>query len=99
MTDTDTSALLALLRAMAAYNDKGFEWSKHSPALPLYDSEDTERALKLFATRPFGTAFEMPDGGPTVTLRRAGHILGASTVDVFWHGRRVVFTGDLEWAE
>ena len=69
--------------------------SKHHPALPLYDSEDTERALKLFTTRPFGTEFEVPDGGPTVTLRRAGHILGASTVEVNWVGRRIVFTGDL----
>jgi metallo-beta-lactamase family protein len=69
--------------------------SKHHPALPLYDSEDAQRAIDLFSTHPFGGPFELPNGGPTVTFRRAGHILGASTVDLLWQGRRIVFTGDL----
>jgi metallo-beta-lactamase family protein len=74
--------------------------SKHHPALPLYDSDDARRAIELFATHPFGQEFSLWGSGqqmtgPTVTLRRAGHILGASTVDVFWEGRRIVFTGDL----
>ncbi len=69
--------------------------SKHHPALPLYDSEDAERTLELFTTRPFGREFTLPDQGPAVTFRRAGHILGASTVEVFWAGRRIVFSGDL----
>ena len=68
--------------------------SKHHPALPLYDSDDARRAMELFTTHPFGQEFTVP-GGPVVTFRRAGHILGASTVDVAWQGRRVVFTGDL----
>jgi metallo-beta-lactamase family protein len=33
--------------------------------------------------------------GAEVTLRRAGHILGAGTVDVAWGDVRVVFSGDL----
>lgn len=69
--------------------------SKHHPALPLYDSEDAERALDLFTTRPFGECFDLADTGAVVTFRRAGHILGASTAEVVWQGRRVVFTGDL----
>ena len=69
--------------------------SKHHPALPLYDQQDAERAIELFQTRPFGSPFEIPGTGATVTFRRAGHILGASTVEVDWQGRRVVFTGDL----
>lgn len=68
--------------------------TKHSPALPLYDSQDAERALELFTTRPFGAEFSLLDG-PAIVFRRAGHILGASTVDVLWNGRRIVFTGDL----
>lgn len=69
--------------------------SKHHPAQPLYDIEDAENALASFTTRPFGTASELPDIGAVVTFRRAGHILGASTVEVNWDGRRIVFTGDL----
>ncbi|WP_094286312.1 MBL fold metallo-hydrolase RNA specificity domain-containing protein [Mycobacterium lehmannii] len=69
--------------------------TKHHPALPLYDSKDAQRALDLFTTRPLGVEFGLPGGGPAVTFRRAGHILGAATVDLAWHGRRIVFTGDL----
>ncbi len=74
--------------------------SKHHPALPLYDSDDARRTVELFTTHPFGQEFSLWDSdpslpGPTVTFRRAGHILGASTVEVFWAGRRIVFTGDL----
>jgi len=74
--------------------------SKHHPALPLYDSDDARRAMELFTTHPFGREFSLWDSGrqvagPVVTFRRAGHILGAATVEVRWQGRRVVFTGDL----
>ncbi|MGI9162241.1 MAG: MBL fold metallo-hydrolase RNA specificity domain-containing protein [Mycobacterium sp.] len=69
--------------------------SKHHPALPLYDQRDAQRAMELFVTRPFGEQFEIPGTGAHATLRRGGHILGASTVEVSWQGRRIVFTGDL----
>ena len=68
--------------------------SKHHPALPLYDSDDARRAMELFTAHPFGREFSLKSG-PVITFRRAGHILGASTVDVLWQGRRIVFTGDL----
>ncbi len=68
--------------------------TKHHPALPLYDSEDAQRAVDMFTTHPFGRTFGLPQG-PEVTFRRAGHILGAATVEVFWQGRRIVFSGDL----
>lgn len=69
--------------------------SKHHPALPLYDQQDAQRAMELFRTREFGAEFTVFDDGPTVTFRRAGHILGAATVDVSWQDRRIVFSGDL----
>lgn len=69
--------------------------SKHHPALPLYDSDDADRAIELFDTHPFGREFTLPGTELAVTFRRAGHILGAATVEVRWHGRRIVFTGDL----
>lgn len=69
--------------------------SKHHPALPLYDQQDAQRAMELFVTRPFGEEFELGDTGARVTFRRAGHILGASTVEVAWQDRRILFSGDL----
>ncbi|MGY4710571.1 MBL fold metallo-hydrolase RNA specificity domain-containing protein [Mycolicibacterium sp. CBM1] len=69
--------------------------SKHHPALPLYDSEDAQSAIDAFDTHPFGGEFRVPGTEAAATFRRAGHILGAATVEVVWHGRRIVFTGDL----
>lgn len=100
-TDATRAVAEIILRDSAYLQEKDAAFlnkhkaSKHHPALPLYDSEDAEKALELFSTRGFGESFDLPDGGPTVMFRRAGHILGASTVDVLWEGRRVVFTGDL----
>lgn len=73
-------------------NRRGF--SKHHPALPLYDSQDARRAMRLFASLSFGEAHELREG-VTVRLHRAGHILGAASLEVTWKGRRIVFSGDL----
>lgn len=68
--------------------------SKHKPALPLYTEADAMKALSLFETHPFNADFDVA-AGATCRLHRAGHILGASTVDLVWAGRRIVFSGDL----
>jgi metallo-beta-lactamase family protein len=73
-------------------NRRGF--SKHKPALPLYDSADARRALKSFSSLSFEKNHELREG-PSLRLRRAGHILGAAIVEVKWKGRRIVFSGDL----
>lgn len=103
IVSTEATAAVAdiILRdsAMIQERDAAFlnkhKATKHHPALPLYDSNDAQRALDLFTTRPFGKEFDVPDGGPVALFRRAGHILGAATVELIWHGRRIVFTGDL----
>lgn len=69
-------------------------YSKHAPALPLYGARDAEQALAHFCDMPFGRAADLA-AGARVTLRRAGHILGAATAEVAWGGARVVFSGDL----
>lgn len=51
MTNTDASTLLALLCAMAAYNDKGFEWSRHSPARVAQQRQVFEAELAAFIER------------------------------------------------
>lgn len=73
-------------------NRKGF--SKHTPALPLYGIHDAERALERFATADVHEAVALP-GGATATFRRAGHILGATTIEVDCAGLKVAFSGDL----
>jgi metallo-beta-lactamase family protein len=73
-------------------NRTGF--SKHRPALPLYDAADVERTLPLL--EPVGLDEDVPIvGGITLRLRPAGHILGSATVSLVVEGHRVLFSGDL----
>jgi metallo-beta-lactamase family protein len=72
-----------------------YGYSKHKPALPLYTAEDARRVLGQLQRTGYGRPFAVA-GDLTVTYRRAGHILGAATVDLkLGAGPRVVFSGDL----
>jgi metallo-beta-lactamase family protein len=73
-------------------NRHGF--SKHKPALPLYTEEDARQALKFLKPIPFEHDWQLPDGA-MIRFRRAGHILGAASVQLDWAGSTVVFSGDL----
>jgi metallo-beta-lactamase family protein len=68
--------------------------TKHDPALPLYTTEDAERALAQVRRVDFGERFApVPDVGARFTP--SGHILGAGLVTCVIGGRRLVFSGDL----
>jgi len=73
-------------------NRRGF--SKHKPALPLYNEEDARRALNYLQPVAFDQMQKIP-GSATARFRRAGHILGAASIEVEWHGKRIVFSGDI----
>jgi metallo-beta-lactamase family protein len=73
-------------------NRHGF--SKHKPALPLYTEDDARRVLALLTPGPFQQVRKL-EGGATALFRRAGHILGAATVELDWAGTSIVFSGDL----
>jgi len=75
-------------------NREGF--SRHTPALPLYTTDDVYAALRLVVARPYDQPFGIGQEF-RVTLRRAGHILGSATIEVsFGQGpTRLVFSGDL----
>ena len=73
-------------------NRKGF--SKHSPALPLYRVADIDRTMALFKPAALHEEVKLPGDG-RLLLRRAGHILGASTAQIDIGGRRILFSGDL----
>ena len=84
----------AHLQEEQAEHANRFGYSKHAPALPLYTRADAEAALRRFAPVAFGRAFE-PAPGLHATLRPAGHILGASMVDLREGAVSCVFSGDL----
>ena len=73
-------------------NRKGY--SKHRPALPLYTVDDAERAVTRFRPVDWHRPIDLPGGG-TALYRRAGHILGAATVEVRCDGLTLAFSGDL----
>jgi len=52
-------------------------WSKHKPALPLYDAHDAQRACGLLTAIPYDQQTRVADG-VDLTLGNAGHILGSS---------------------
>lgn len=99
-----TGALLQLLLPDAAFLQEEeaeranrYGYTKHHPALPLYTVADAHATLDLLRHQSFGTAFA-PAPGMSVRYTRAGHILGAASVEVTLEGlptRTLVFSGDL----
>ena len=105
LTSRPTADLLGLLlydsakcqEEDAVYaNRKGF--SKHQPALPLYDERDVDRALRLVRAVDRETWFD-PAAGVRCRFHDAGHMLGSSFIEVEvavpGGTRRVVFSGDV----
>ena len=73
-------------------NKRGF--SKHKPALPLYTENEARLSLERFSPIAFSKE-ALVAGKFHLTLKPAGHILGASIVTLHSDGIRVVFSGDL----
>jgi len=77
-------------------NQKHF--TKHAPALPLYNIDDVRQTLNLFQPVPYGQTVSLGDNA-TLTFRDAGHILGSAFVDIRLNqngaNRRILFSGDL----
>jgi metallo-beta-lactamase family protein len=81
----------------AAYaNKRGF--SKHEPALPLFDEADARRTLTLLRAAGYGDRLDL-GGGVRARFVNAGHILGSASIELrFPHAGReasLVFSGDL----
>jgi len=73
-------------------NEEGF--SKHSPAKPLYTTNDVEHTLSFFKPKETGSWISItPD--LKVRFQYSGHILGATFIELDISGRRVVFSGDV----
>ena len=102
-TEATASLAAIVLRDAARLQEEDAEranrrgYTRHHPALPLFDSEEAERALARLSPRPHGASFPVATG-TRVTFRRAGHILGAATIQLDIEGpsrARLCFTGDL----
>jgi metallo-beta-lactamase family protein len=73
-------------------NQKGF--SKHKPALPLYDTRDVQALDRRWVTASPGS---WKDACPGIHYRftPSGHILGAAFVEIDAGGKLFVFSGDV----
>ncbi|MEY9857799.1 metallo-beta-lactamase family protein [Catenulispora sp. GAS73] len=76
-------------------------WSKHTPALPLYDTKDVERCLDHFVALDFDAPARIADG-IGCRLYNAGHILGSAWAKLTLDGvegasqtSTIAFSGDL----
>ena len=89
-----------LLRDSAYISERDAEranrlrYTRHKPAQPLYTIVDAEAAIEKLTPIDFHQDVHLAIGAD-IYLRRAGHILGASTVEVRWGGKTIIFSGDL----
>ncbi len=77
-------------------NRKGF--SRHKPALPLYEARDVHATMKLFRLVPRGEWFA-PAEPIWMRYHDAGHLLGSNMIEVEIRDRtpplRILFSGDV----
>ncbi|TGL55434.1 MBL fold metallo-hydrolase [Leptospira wolffii] len=77
----------------ASYANSG-GYSKHKPALPLYDSKDADNAIQLFHSVEMGRWTSLHDK-IRFRFRYAGHILGAAFIELEVGEKTLLFSGDL----
>jgi len=68
--------------------------SRHNPVLPLYTEQEATAALTQVRPVVVGEPFDAAPG-IRATLRRAGHIIGATSVRIEVADRSVTFSGDI----
>lgn len=68
--------------------------SKHNPAKPLYDSRDAELAVSLLEVLPPRKTTVINED-ITISTHCAGHILGASILNITACGTPLTFSGDI----
>ena len=61
---------------------------------PLYSLEDVHDSLQLWQTIPYHTETSINDE-LSLYIKDAGHILGSGMLQFTYHGKKIVFTGDL----
>ncbi|MDY7093503.1 MAG: MBL fold metallo-hydrolase [Acidobacteriota bacterium] len=75
------------------------KYSHHRDPKPLYTSDEARKALNMLVTQPFDKTFDVVPG-IRLRFRRAGHLLGAASVEIEAKGsdgerRTWCFSGDI----
>lgn len=73
-------------------NEGGY--SKHKPALPLYTTEDVERALPRFVIVEHSEVVQLSNN-VSFQFRKNGHILGSCSIQMTCYDKQIVFSGDI----
>lgn len=73
-------------------NQKGH--TSHDPAKPLYSIKDAEKAIDHFTPRSEDNWHSLTSS-LSCRYRRAGHILGATFIEMKAEDRRITFSGDM----
>lgn len=71
-----------------------YEYSSHSPAMPLYTQAHAEAVSKHFSTHNY-KEWVLIEPEIKFQFLNAGHILGSAMVELKMHGRTFVFSGDI----
>lgn len=71
-----------------------FGYSKHSPAMPLYNSADVEACLPQFRAVEPGENHYLNEH-TAFCFYPGGHIQGACSVEISCYGKKIVFSGDI----
>lgn len=87
----------AYLQEEEAANAATYGWSRHAEPRPLYTRADAEAAIRLMQPCGPDRRLRLGDAGSglDLTFRRAGHILGSTSLHVSAGGSSVMFSGDL----
>ncbi|MGB5386036.1 MAG: MBL fold metallo-hydrolase [Eudoraea sp.] len=73
-------------------NKEGY--SKHRPALPLYNIQDAENAIALFRDEEINQWTQLSEN-IRYRFRYNGHIIGSTFIEIEISGKRFVFSGDV----
>ncbi len=80
----------SLLIDSAKVQEQNFRF-KNEPK--IYDLEHSLQTLNLFHSVKFDNEFQIND--MQITFRKASHILGASSIEIYANDKRLVFSGDI----
>jgi metallo-beta-lactamase family protein len=73
-------------------NDEGY--SKHHPAVPLYNQEDAERTIDFFQAVETDQWVSISEN-IKCRFRKVGHIIGATFIELEIFRKLIVFSGDI----